>query len=239
MDALHRGFLSRADDYAREMIDIGRRAGDPRALSLGLRLLNSNAMVNDGYRAALEFGQQGLSAAITPMEEFTAINNNANSLVPLKRLPEGLSMLEEARRRYTEKGCATLLITTDPIWGVAQMIQGKLAEGIGFIKKAIIRSEQKGYRRGGRLVPPDSLLCLYRCPASQRKAAAWWRHPARPSLPGVLKLTGIRVIDRMMDPVRNNRQVDSEGSHHAKINMPFGPTPLSKRVDAALARLGD
>jgi hypothetical protein len=80
-----------------------------------------------------------------------------------------------------------------------------------------------------------------------------------------LKLTGLREIDRMMDTVRANRQLDSEGFHHAKINMilglrwmlagrgerarqylnearrlalPFGSTPLSKRVDAALARLG-
>ena len=74
-----------------------------------------------------------------------------------------------------------------------------------------------------------------------------------------------REIDRMMDTVRANTQFDPEGFHHAKINMvlglrwmlarradlakrylsearrlahPFGPTPLSKRIDAALARLG-
>ena len=88
MDALHRGFIGRADAYARETIEIGRRAGDPRGLCLGLWLLSQNAMLNDDYQAALEFGQQGLNAAITPMDEFTAINNKANSPVLQKRLQE-------------------------------------------------------------------------------------------------------------------------------------------------------
>jgi hypothetical protein len=65
-------------------------------------------MLNDDYQAALEFGQQGLNAAITPMDEFTAINNKANSPVLQKRLQEGVPLLEETRRRDAEKGCATL-----------------------------------------------------------------------------------------------------------------------------------
>jgi len=146
MDALHRGLTRRADAYAREMIEVGRRAGDPRALGLGLWLLSQNATINDDYQAGLEFGQQGLHAAITPMEEFTAMNNTANSLVLLKRLREGVPLLEEARRRDAEKGCAMFLAMTDPVWGVAQMIQGRLAEGIAFIKNAIVRREQEGYR---------------------------------------------------------------------------------------------
>ena len=105
MDALHRGYIDRADAYAREMIEVGRRADDPRALGLGLWLLSQNAMTNDDYQAGLEFGQQALQAAITPMEEFTAINNKANSLVLLKRLEDGVPLLEEARRRDAEKGC--------------------------------------------------------------------------------------------------------------------------------------
>jgi hypothetical protein len=66
MDALHRGFASRADAYARETIEIGRRAGDPRALCLGLWLLSQNAMLNDDYQAALEFGQQGYARRSRP-----------------------------------------------------------------------------------------------------------------------------------------------------------------------------
>jgi hypothetical protein len=222
-------------------------------------------MFNDDYQAALEFGQQGLRAAITPMEEFTAINNNANSLVLLKRLQEGLPMLEEARRRDAEKGCATLLAMTDPIWGVAQIMQGSLAGGIGIIKTAITRREEEGYRAAAdwyRLI-----LCYVYLDVLQADE----RPPLGVILRNLpcllmLKLTGLREIDRMMDTVRANRQFDSEGFHHAKINMvlglrwmlarradrakrylnearrlarPFGPTPLSRRVDAALARLGD
>jgi hypothetical protein len=80
-----------------------------------------------------------------------------------------------------------------------------------------------------------------------------------------LKLTALREIDRMMDLVRANPQFDPEGFHYAKVNMvlglrwmlarradrarpylnearrlalPFGPTPICKRIEAALARLG-
>jgi len=61
-------------------------------------------------------------------------------------LREGVPLLEEARRRDAEKGCAMFLAMTDPVWGVAQMMQGRLAEGIAFIKNAIVRREQEGYR---------------------------------------------------------------------------------------------
>ena len=131
MDALHRGHIHRADAYAHEIIEVGRRASDPRALGLGLWLLCQYAMLNDDYQASLEFGQQALQAAITPMEELAAINNYANSLVLLKRLQEGVPLLEKTRRRDAEKGVGLTL--TDPAWGVAQIMQGKLAEGIAFI----------------------------------------------------------------------------------------------------------
>ena len=255
MDALHRGYIDRADAYAREMIEVGRRADDPRALGLGLWLLSQNAMTNDDYQAGLEFGQQALQAAITPMEEFTAINNKANSLVLLKRLADGVPLLEEARRRDAEKGCATFLAMTDPVWGVAQMMQGNLAEGIAFIKRAIVRREQEGYRAAADWY--RMILCYVYIDVFEGRE--------KPSLGVILrnlpclvmlKLTGLREIDGMMDTVRANPQFNSEGFHHAKINMvlglrwmlgrradrakrylnearrlalPFGPTPLSKR----------
>jgi class 3 adenylate cyclase len=264
MDALHRGFISRADAYARETIEIGRRAGDPRGLGLGLWLLSQNALLNDDYQAALEFGQQGLHAAITPMAEFTAMNNYASALVLLKRLREGVPLLEEARRRDAEKGCATFLSMTDPVWGAAQMMQGKLSEGIAFIKGAIVRREQEGYRAAADWY--RAILCYVYIDVLEGHE--------RPPLGIILrnffclvrlKLTGLREIDRMMDTVRANSQFDPEGFHHVKINMvlglrwmlarradlakrylnearrlalSFGPTPLSKRIDAALARLG-
>jgi class 3 adenylate cyclase/tetratricopeptide (TPR) repeat protein len=264
MDAVHRGFISRADAYARELIEVGRRVDDPRALGLGLWLLSQNAMTNDDYQAGLEFGQQALQAAITPMEEFTAMNNYANSLVLLKRLQEGVPLLEKTRRRDAEKGCATFLTLTDPVWGVAQMMQGKLAEGIAFIKRAIVRREQEGYRAAADWY--RTILCYVYIDVLEGRE--------KPSLGVILrnfpclvmlKWNGLREIDRMMDTVRANRLFDPEGFHYAKINMilglrwmlarrtdlakpyldearrlalPFGPTPLSKRVDAALARLG-
>jgi AAA ATPase domain/Adenylate and Guanylate cyclase catalytic domain len=264
MDALHRGLIRRADSYAREIIEVGRRADDPRALGLGLWLLSQNAMINDDYQAGLEFAQQGLRAAITPMEEFTATNLNANSLVLLKRLREGVPLLEEARRRDAEKGCETFLAMTDPVWGVAQMMQGKVAEGIAFIKRAIVRREQEGYRAAADWY--RMILCYVYIDVFEGRE--------KPSLGVVLRnlpclvmlrWNGLREIDRMIDTVRANRQFDPEGFHHAKINMvlglrwmlarradlakrylnearrlalPIGPTPLSKRIDAALARLG-
>jgi class 3 adenylate cyclase len=263
MDALHRGFVNRADAYAREAIEIGRQAGDPRALCLGLWLLSQNALLNDDYQAALEFGQQGLRAAITPMDEFTAINNYASSLVLLKRVQEGVPLLEDARRRDAEKGCATFISMTDPVWGAAQMMQGGLAQGIAFIEKAIVRREQEGYRAAAdwyRLI-----LCYVYIEVLEGRE----RPPLQVILRNLVclvkvKLTGLREIDRMMDIVRANPQFDFEGFHYAKINMvlglrwmlarradrarlylsearrlalPFGPTPIGKRIDAALERL--
>lgn len=92
-------------------------------------------MLNDDYQAALEFGQQGLNAAITPMDEFTAINNKANSPVLQKRLQEGVPLLEETRRRDAEKGCATL----ERSWSTARQ---KIAEPSKRLQPNVSATEQ-------------------------------------------------------------------------------------------------
>ncbi|HEY2663246.1 MAG TPA: hypothetical protein VGI47_02810, partial [Candidatus Binataceae bacterium] len=149
-------------------------------------------------------------------------------------------------------------------WGAAQMMQGGLTEGIAFIKRAIVRREQEGYRAAAdwyRLI-----LCYVYIDVLEGREKA----PLQVILRNLfclvkLKLTGLREIDHLMDVVRANPLFDPEGFHHAKINMvlglrwmlarradrarpylnearrlalPFGPTPISKRIDAAIARLG-
>src|SRR5262249_16064214 len=148
-------------------------------------------------------------------------------------------------------------------WGVAQMMQGRLAEGIAFIKRAIVRREQEGYRAAADWY--RAILCYVYIEILEGREKPPLGLILR-NLPCLvmLKWSGLREIDRMMDRVRANPQFDPEGFHHAKINMvlglrwmlarradlakpylneakrlalPFGPTPLSQRIDAALAQL--
>jgi hypothetical protein len=153
---------------------------------------------------------------------------------------------------------------TDPVWGAAQMMQGRLAQGIAFIKKAIIRREQEGYRAAA------DWYRLILCYVYIEVLEGGERPPLEVILRNVvclvrLKLTAFREIDRMMDIVRANPQFDPEGFHYAKINLvlglrwmlarradrakpylnearrlalPFGQTPIRRRIDAALERLG-
>ena len=96
---------------------------------------------------------------------------------------------------------------TDPVWGVAQMMQGKLAEGIAFIKRAIVRREQEGYRAAADWY--RMILCYVYIDVFEGRE--------KPSLGVILrnlpclvmlKLTGLREIDGMMDTLRANPQFD-------------------------------
>jgi predicted ATPase len=73
-EEIHRGRVNDARDSARELMRVGRMLNDPRATGFGLYLLAWIALLSDSHAEALEYCEQALAIAITPLERNGAIN---------------------------------------------------------------------------------------------------------------------------------------------------------------------
>ena len=221
VDAFHRGFMQRTYAYAQELTDIGERSNDPRARGLGLWLMGWSALVNDDYATALRFGSEGIRAAVTPWDLSTATNLTATALILLRRVDEGLPMLEERRRKDFEAGRRYAFVANDAVWGVAFVLKGRLAKGIRFIKGRIAAREREGYR--GAADWYRITLCFILLDILEAKRKPRFSVLIR-NLPYIVlvRLTAPKQIDRMMEKFRANPLFHPDGFHYAKLNLILG-----------------
>jgi hypothetical protein len=66
-DEFHRGRMSEARASARKLMEVGGLLADPRSTGLGLALLTWIALVSDSYAEALDYSEQSLAVAVTPL----------------------------------------------------------------------------------------------------------------------------------------------------------------------------
>jgi class 3 adenylate cyclase len=145
-EEFHRGRMTDARDAAQELMQVGRQLKDPRSTGLGLALLTWIALVSDSYTEALEYSEQALAVAVTPLDRETGINGKGCALVLLRQTDEGLKLLEGFRRRCVADGDLYSLNSSDGIIGVSKIIQGNIRDGIRSLEEAILRREKEGYR---------------------------------------------------------------------------------------------
>ena len=124
--------MNEARDAARELMQVGRLLNDPRSTGFGLDLLTWIALVSDSYAEALEYSEQSLAVAVTPLDRTTAIAAKACALVLLRRTEEGATLLEEHRRRCVADGDPLYLVATDAMLGVVQSPSRKYRGGNPF-----------------------------------------------------------------------------------------------------------
>jgi hypothetical protein len=222
------------------------------------------ALISDSYAEALEYSEQSLAMAITPVDRNLALGAKGSALVLLGRVEEGRTPLEEARRRCIERGSLYPLTGTDAPVGVVQIFEGRIAEGIRTIESAIAARETEGFSFGadwGRLNLAEVYVQII---------AGGEKPPLKVllnNLPIILKVTftaSSRIIGLTSRVLRNPR-FHPEG-HFAgrakmilgllykakkkptlavqhltearRIVLQFGQSPILARVDTALAELG-
>jgi tetratricopeptide (TPR) repeat protein len=83
-----RGRLNETRNWARELMKEGQSLNDPRSIGLGFALLSFIAVVSGSYAEALEYCEQSLSVAITPLERIFASALKAGALLALGRRHE-------------------------------------------------------------------------------------------------------------------------------------------------------
>ena len=128
-------------------MQVGRMLNDPRSTGLALALLTWIALLSDSYAEALEYSEQSLAVAVTPLDRTIATSCKGCALVLLRRTEEGAKILEEYRRRCVADGVFIGLAGSDAILGVCKVLQGNIRDGIHSIEEAILRREKEGNRR--------------------------------------------------------------------------------------------
>ena len=135
-----------ASATARELMQIGRISHDPRSMGVALWLLTWAAVFSDSYAEALEYSQQALAVAVTPLDEDISTMAKGSALIMLRRIEEGLPLLEEHRRQCIAGGHLYNLIGSEGFIGLCKVLQGEIKGGIRLLEEAIARHEREGYR---------------------------------------------------------------------------------------------
>lgn len=260
----HRGRMNEARNAAHELMQIGRHLNDPRSTGLGLGLLTQIALVGDSYGEALEYSEQSLAVAITPIDRSIATFCKGSALVLLRRTDEGAKLLEKYRNSCIENGEHYPLPLIDGVMGVCKVLQGNIGAGIHLIEDAISSEEKAGYVAGanwlrvnlaevylqiiaGNEKPPFSIMLknlptllkvMITAPSNVRTLTAPVLGNPRYDAAG--HLTGrVQMIRGLLYRVKKNRALAVQHLTEAhRIMCQFGQTPVLARIDAALAELG-
>ena len=96
--------MNDARDAARELMQVGRLLNDPRSTGFGLWLLSIIALMSESYAEALEYSEQSLAVAVTPVDRNLSTAFKLFALVALRRTEEGAMLLEAHRRRCVADG---------------------------------------------------------------------------------------------------------------------------------------
>ena len=262
-DEFHRGRLNEARDAARELMQVGGHLDDPRSTGLGLNLLTWIALTADSYAEALEYSEQTLAAAVTPLDRNGAINGKGCALILLRRIEEGAAILNEARHRWLTDGVLYNFVASDVAISLCKIFQGDIRDGIHLLEEAIVKLESEGYRVGAdevRLYLAEVYLQII---AGNEKPRLLTLLKNLPILIKVMATASSR-IRALLTHVLENPQFDRAGHQigrsqmtlgllykikkkHAlalehlteakRILSQFGQTPILARVDVALAEL--
>ena len=143
-EEIHQGRINAARDSARDLMQVGRLLNDPRASGFGLYLLAWIALIFNSNAEALEYCEHALAAAITPLERNGVMNAKGCALILLRRIDEGVRILNAFRHRCIEDGDLYSMVSCDVFLALSTIFRGEIRKGIRHIEKAIEREEREG-----------------------------------------------------------------------------------------------
>jgi tetratricopeptide (TPR) repeat protein len=263
-EEVHRGRTNEARDAAHELLRIGQQINDPESTGIGLWVLTWIAVASGSYAEALEYSEQSLAVAITPLDRDVAIAGKGLALVLLRRTEEALPLLEEHRRRCSANGYLELLRAVESSLALCKVLQGRIAEGIDMIEESILRYEKGGYRAGAdfmRLYLAEVYLQIISRKDKPPFVTLLKNAPillkATVSAPSRIRILVTHVIDNQrFDPaghvvgralmilgllykIEKKRALALQHLTEARrILSQFGQTPTLAQVETALAELG-
>ncbi len=261
-DKICRGRVAEANAAADRMIEIGVQTNDARSLGYGTAMKALTAMCTDDYGTALEMSQAALRLSRVEFETAIASAARHSSLVPLQK-PGAITEVRQFLAGCVENGW--LMFTSGPntMLGIALAMEGRIAEGLAHVEKAIAGSEERGATTAANW--NRLFLCEIYLEILSGKGAV---------SPGMVlrnlgtltraMIYGPGKITEAVEQVRANPHFDPEGHYIARSEMilgllaksrrkktlavrhltealrivgPSGPSPMQARIEAALAEL--
>ena len=263
-EEFHRGRITNARVSAHELIQVGRRLSDPRSTGQGLALLTWIALMSDSYAEAREYSEQSLAVAVTPLDRSYALSGMGNALVLLRRIEDGLKLIEDNNRHNVDGGLLYVLAGSEGVMAIGRVLQGNIGEGIRLLEEAISRREKEGYRvvadwyrlflveiyiqimSGNEKLAPLTLLrnmpviLKVMIIAASRISAATERVFNNPHFhPDGHFIGRGHMLLGLFYQIKKKRPPAVEHLTEAKrILSQFGQSPILARVETALAELG-
>jgi class 3 adenylate cyclase/tetratricopeptide (TPR) repeat protein len=263
-EEFHRGRITHARVSAHELIQVGRTLSDPRSTGLGLALLTWIALVSDSYAEACEYSEQSLAVAVTPLDRSYALNGMGDALVLLRRIEDGLKVLQDNNRHNVDGGLLYTLAGSEGVMAIGRVLQGNIGEGIRLLEEAISRREKEGYRVAADWYRLFLVEIYIQIMSGNEKLAPLALMRNMPVILKVMIIASSR-IPAVMKSVFNNPHFHPDGHfigrgqmllglfYKAKKKHPlalehltvakrilsqFGQSPLLARLETALAELG-
>jgi tetratricopeptide (TPR) repeat protein len=227
-EELLRGRLNLASDAARELLEVGRQANNPRSKGLGLEGLAFTALASASYNEALEYSEQSLAAAVGPHDTMTALLIKGYALLFLGRIDEASNLLESHRSYAKQVGAMLAFTMTNSVVGAIKLLQGNVAEGLHSIADSIASQDEVGNRTLADL-DRITLAEVYLQMIAGNKRPAFF--VLLKNLPVILKVmaTGAMRIRRLVTHVHRNPRFDPDGLHVGRCQMILGLLYKTKR----------
>jgi class 3 adenylate cyclase/tetratricopeptide (TPR) repeat protein len=145
---LFAGRIALALGFARQILELGRKAGDPRTIAFGLWGSAMVLNVDERNEEALNAAEEALRVSPDPLDRLAALAAKGSALAMLGRADEALAVLESARAEVGQYDMLSILPSMDPPYGVALALAGRLAEATRWLEQIAARYEEWGSRGG-------------------------------------------------------------------------------------------
>ena len=259
----HLGRMNYAREWALELMQVGQRLNDPRSIGFGLGLLTWTAIFSNSFAEALEYSEQSLAVAVTPLDRSGAIAGKAVALALLGRTDQSAALFEELRSRCAADGGLYIFLATESAMAVCEMVHGKIRSGIKLMEVGIHKAEQEGYRVGADWARLNLAEAYLQILAGNEKPPLAILLKNIPTIL-IVMFAGPSRVRALATHVLTNTQIDGSGFHIGRAHMllglldkfkkkrqavehlteakrifsQFGQSPILARVETALAELG-
>lgn len=262
-DKVCRGLVTEANALAEGMVAWGTARDDPRSLGYGTAMKALTALCTDDYTTALEKSEEALGLARVEWERAIALASRNASLIALG-VPGAAEEVERYLADSARNNWTMMASGPEAMLGVAQLMQGKITDGIRHLQSTVARREAEGNRTGANWAR------MYLCEVYLQILSGGEKPPISvllrnfPALAKVM-IFGANEIREMVRKVQSDPHFAPNGHYIARAVMflgllakarkdkrgaivhltealriiePAGSSSLRTRIETALAELG-
>ncbi len=224
---LTRGRVANARKAADQMVAVGERMNDPRALGYGTAMKALVAVVTDDHQSALELSEEARRLSRAEFEIAIAESSRAGALVALE-IPGARQEVETYVDSRKTDGCTLFAGIPQGMLGVGLALEGRIGEGLRQVEDTIAFREAEGAHVAAdwnRLLLSELYLQIL---SGEGEASLGVLLRNFRALAGVM-LSGEKRIKSLIEKARENPHFDSDGHYYARGEMILGLLHKTKK----------